>query len=139
MKEEYADQSVEKLFGFVQRARLMIPGRDTLARSKSSLHFILITRDISEKSRREILDDFRHYPVVQHFTSGDLERFFGVKGAKAVGFKKSGLAKSIYAALKEHRIHGAPASRERGVPPASVKRSTRKVQSKSGKHRKGYN
>ncbi|HZI31121.1 MAG TPA: hypothetical protein VFF11_02200, partial [Candidatus Binatia bacterium] len=39
--------------------------------------------------------------------SADLEKFFGaaVKGAKAVGFAKSGLAQSIYADLKPHRIN----------------------------------
>jgi hypothetical protein len=113
MKIEDAEQSAEKLFGFVKRARVLIVGRDILARSKSRLHFILITRDISENSRKAILADFRHYPVVQHYTSDDLERFFGIKGTRVIGFGKSGLAKSIYAALKEYRI---PASVPGAIP-----------------------
>ena len=86
-------------------AGILLVGRDTLRRSKSKLHFVLITRDLSESSRAEILSDFAHYPVVQHFTAADLEKFFGIKGAKAIGFAKSGLAQSIYAELKEHRIN----------------------------------
>jgi hypothetical protein len=69
------------------------------------LHFVLITRDLSEQSRAEVLSDFAHYPVVQHYTSEELEQFFGLKGTKVVGFQKSGLAQSIYAELKQHRLN----------------------------------
>ena len=72
---------------------------------RSKLHFILVTHDISENSRKEILKDFAPYPVVQRYTSADLEKHFGVKGAKVVGFAKSGLAQSIYAELKPYRIN----------------------------------
>ena len=98
-------QPVERLFPFVLRARNLIVGRQTLGRSKHKLHFVLITRDISEASRSEILSDFAHYPVVQHYVAADLERFFDIQGAKVVGFAKSGLAQSIYAGLKAHRIN----------------------------------
>lgn len=93
------------MFPFVLRSRILITGRDTLARSKSSMHFVLITHDISPASRAEILSDFKHYPVIQHYTAKELEELFGIRGAKVIGFKKSGLAQSLYAALKEHRIN----------------------------------
>ena len=96
---------VERLFPFVLRSRNLLVGRDTLRRSKSKLHFVLLTRDLSENSRSTILSDFEHYPVVQHYTSEELEKFFGIKGAKVIGFQKSGLAQSIYAELKQHRIN----------------------------------
>ena len=96
---------VERLFPFVLRSRNLIVGRDTLLRSKSKLHFVLITTDLSENSRAEILSEFSHYPIVQHYTSEDLEKHFGIKAAKVVGFEKSGLAQSIYAELKQHRIN----------------------------------
>lgn len=96
---------VERLFPFVVKARALIVGRDTLVRSKSRLHFILITDDISENSREQVLKDFSHYPVVQHYTEADIESFFGFKGTKVIGFAKSGLAQSIYAELKQHRIN----------------------------------
>src|SRR3954451_5001971 len=96
-----AAKPVERLFPFVLRSRNLMVGRDTLLRSKSKLHFVLITTDISDNSRAEVLSDFSHYPVVQHYTSEDLEKHFGIKGAKVVGFEKSGLAQSIYAEMKQ--------------------------------------
>jgi hypothetical protein len=105
MKKQSPERPVERLFSFVLRSRILMVGRATLARSKSKLHFVLITDDISETSRVEILSDFGHYPVVQHYAAGDLEKFFGIKGAKVIGFEKSGLAQSLYAELKEYRIN----------------------------------
>jgi hypothetical protein len=105
MKKDAAGKPVERLFPFVLRSRNLLVGRDTLLRSKSKLHFVLITTDISENSRAEILAEFVHYPVVQHYQTEDLEKYFDLKGAKVVGFAKSGLAQSIYAELKQHRIN----------------------------------
>jgi hypothetical protein len=105
MKAQNPARPVERLYSFALRARILIVGRDTLARSKNRLHFVLITRDISETSRAEILSNFAHYPVVQHYTAEELEQFFRIKGAKVIGFEKSDLAQSIYAGLKGHRIN----------------------------------
>jgi hypothetical protein len=102
--------AVERMFPFVLRARILVVGRDVLIRSKSKLHFILITTDLSENSKRQVLADFSYYPVVQYYTSADLEKHFGLKGTKVVGFKKSGLAQSIYAELKAHRLNKPPLS-----------------------------
>ena len=104
MKKEGSAKPVERLFPFVLRSRNLMVGRDTLQRSKSRLHFVLITDDLSEPSRAQVLSDFAHYPVVQHYTSEELEQFFGVKGTKVLGFQKSGLAQSIYAELKQYRL-----------------------------------
>jgi len=93
------------MFPFVKKAGILIIGREKLHHSKSKLHFVLITRDISESSKAEILRDFAHYPVVQHYTPEELEGYFGIKNVKVLGFGKSGLAQSIYAELKEHRIN----------------------------------
>jgi hypothetical protein len=105
MKEPGPAKPVERLFPFVLRSRSLLIGRETLGRSKSRLHFVLITLDISEQSRAEVLSDFAHYPIVQLYTSAELEHYFGVKGAKVIGFQKSGLAQSIYAELKQHRLN----------------------------------
>jgi ribosomal protein L7Ae-like RNA K-turn-binding protein len=110
MKQVPGARPVERLFPFVLRSRNLIVGRETLQRSKSKLHFVLITTDISENSRAEILSEFAHYPVVQYYQAEDLEKHFGIKGAKVVGFAKSGLAQSLYAELKEHRINKPPAT-----------------------------
>ncbi len=105
MSDNAPEKSVERLFPFVVKSRAFIVGRDILARSKSNLHFILITTDISGSSREQILRDYMHYPVVQCYTEADLEEFFSVKGTKVIGFTKSGLAQSVYAELKPHRIN----------------------------------
>jgi hypothetical protein len=107
-KKEAPPKPVERLFPFVIRARILMVGRETLWRSKSKLHFVLITEDLSERSRAEVLGDFSHYPVVQRYSSADLESFFQFRGAKVVGFAKSSLAQSIYAELKQYRINAAP-------------------------------
>ena len=106
MKEAATAKPVERLFPFVLRSRILLTGRETLPKSK--LHFVLITTDISENSRTEILAEFAHYPIVQHYQSEDLEKHFGLKGAKVIGFAKSGLAQSLYAELKQHRINRPP-------------------------------
>src|SRR5215472_9870142 len=108
-KDQDRAKPVERLFPFVLRARILLVGRTTLLRSKSKLHFVLITDDLSEPSREEILTEFAHYPIVQRYTSAELEKFFGVRGTKVLGFAKSGLAQSIYAEMKEHRLN-KPAS-----------------------------
>jgi hypothetical protein len=111
-------RSVERLFPFVLKTRGLLVGRHTLRANRGNLHFVLITTDIADASREEVLKDFTHYPVVQHFTAADLEKFFNVRGAKAVGFIKSGLAQSIYAELKTHRINQPwPPPKPSGSPP----------------------
>lgn len=105
MKNEDPARPVERLFPFVLRAKILLVGRQTLSHKKGRLHFVLITEDIAENVRAEILLEFKHYPVVQHFMAAELEKFFGIKGAKTIGFTKSGLAQSIYAELKAHRIN----------------------------------
>lgn len=120
MKKEGPAKPVERLFPFVLRSRSLLIGRETLRRNKGRLHFVLITRDISEQSRAEVLSDFAHYPVVQLYNSAELEQHFGIRGAKVIGFQKSGLAQSIYAELKQHRLN-KPAVRATGLSGGNVK------------------
>jgi hypothetical protein len=95
----------ERLFPFVVRARKLLVGREILIRSKRKLQFVLITTDLSENSRAEIINSFSDYPIIQKYTSADLEKYFSVRNAKVIGFEKSTLAKSIYSELKEGRIN----------------------------------
>lgn len=118
-------KNVERLFPFVMKTRALFVGRDALRANRSRLHFVLITEDIAEAGREEVLKDFTHYPIVQHFTAADFERFFAVKGAKTIGFTKSGLAQSIYAGLKAYRInqplHPSKPSGPPPTPPSASK------------------
>jgi len=100
-----AAKPVERLFPFVLRSRILVVGRETLWRSRSKLHFVLVTEDISQNSLQEILKDFAPYPVLKKYVSEDLEKHFGIKNAKVIGFKKSGLAQSLYAEMKEKRLN----------------------------------
>ena len=110
-------KSVERLFPFVLKSRILLIGRDTLRRSKSKLHFVLITTDLSDNSRAEILTELAHYPIVQKYTSADLDSFFGIKGAKVIGFAKSQLAQSIYAEMKDSRVNQPLTPKPAGSPP----------------------
>lgn len=105
MRTQGPAKPIERLFPFVMRARILLVGRETLRRSKSRLHFILITTDLSEQSRKQVLSDFSHYPVVERYTSAELEQFFGLRGTKVLGFAKSGLAQSVYAEMKAQRVN----------------------------------
>jgi hypothetical protein len=108
--EPKSGKTVERLFPFVVRARLLIVGRESLSHSKRKLQCVLISEDISEGSRAEILREFVDYPVLQRYSSAQLEEFFGARNAKVLGFKKSSLAKSIYGELKEFRLNKPPPS-----------------------------
>ena len=105
MSGEVPASRIEQLFEIAVQSKLLLIGREALRRNKSHLHFVLIATDIIANHRAEVLADFKHYPVVQHFTAADFERLFKIKGAKTVGFAKSDLAKSIYAELKPYRIN----------------------------------
>jgi hypothetical protein len=118
MSDPTPARPVERLFPFVLRAKILLIGREKLRHNKGKLHFVLITEDIAESVRAEILLDFKFYPVVQHYAAADLEKFFRIKGAKAVGFAKSGLAQSIYAELKAHRINQPVTKPKPPEPPA---------------------
>ena len=100
-----AEAKVERLFPFVLRARVLLVGQRAVLRSKSCLQFVLITQDISDRGRSEALRKLKHYPVVQCLRSADIERHFSLRGVKLLGFRKSGLSKSLYAEWKRHRIN----------------------------------
>ena len=117
MKAAASPEAVEKMFPFVLIGKFLVVGREALRNNKGRLHFVLIATDIIEAHREEVLRDLRHYPIVQHYTAAELEKFFQCKGAKAIGFTKSGLAQSIYAGLKQFRINKPPAG---PTPPKTV-------------------
>lgn len=119
MNDPEPTHPVERLFPFVKRTGILLVGRERLRGNLGKLHFVLITEDIANESRDEVLKDFKHYPVVQFFLPADLERCFGIRGCRAIGFMKSGLAQSIYAELKAHRINSPVSPPPRpGAPPA---------------------
>jgi hypothetical protein len=60
MNDEISVSRVGQLFERALQSKLLLIGRETLRRSKSRLHFVLITTDIIANHREEVLADFKH-------------------------------------------------------------------------------
>ena len=100
MRRQPANKPVERLFPFARRAAVIVAGRETLRRIRRKLGFLLVTTDLSANSRERVLRDFDGLPVIPRYTAADVERFFGLKNTKIVGFKKSSITKSILDELR---------------------------------------
>lgn len=97
-------ERLRTLMNFAVRARILILGQGTIRRSFSSLQWVWIATDLSARGRREAVEQFCHYPVVEWGDSDALSEFCQAQGVKVVGMKKSDLAKNIYALLKPWRV-----------------------------------
>ena len=95
--------SFEKMAPFMLRARVVEVGRDRLAQVKKKLACLLITTDISENSKNEMLASFS-CPVYQHFTSEEIEAMFGFHGTKVLGFHRSPLTQSVLPLLTPYLV-----------------------------------
>jgi len=95
--------SFEKMAPFMLRARVVEVGRDRLSQIKKRLACLLITTDISENSKNEMLAAFK-CPIYQHFTSDEIEAMFGFRGTKVLGFHRSPLTQSILPLLAPYRV-----------------------------------
>lgn len=99
--EKKTGPSVERLYPFALRARVVVVGENLLNKLRKKLHFILVTRDLSEKRLSEMLRSYKEIPILQVYEAKNIEEHFGFKNTKVLGFKKSSLAVSIYRELKE--------------------------------------
>ena len=99
--EKKTGPSVERLYPFALRARVVVVGEALLNKLRKKLHFILVTRDLSEKRLSEMLRSYSETPILQIYETENIEEHFGFKNTKILGFKKSSLAVSIYRELKE--------------------------------------
>ena len=93
----------ERLAPFMLRARVVEIGRQRLEQVRKQLAFVLVTDDIAENSRKKALQLFP-CPVFQCFSSNDLERIFGYRGTKMLGFRRSPLSSSVMKELKMYKI-----------------------------------
>ena len=96
--------SFEKLAPFMLRAKTVEVGRDRLNQIKKRLACLLITTDISENSKKEMLETFS-CPVYQHFTSQEIEQMFGFRGTKVLGFHRSPLTVSALPLLQPYQVY----------------------------------
>jgi hypothetical protein len=92
------------LFPFARRARVLIYGKEQILRSRSQLHFVHVATDLAPRTRTDVLRELAPYPIVECFSSEEIQDFFG-KPVKVLGFAKSSLAQNIYAHLKDARIN----------------------------------
>jgi hypothetical protein len=100
--EERSDMSIEefeKLAPFALRARQVVVGRERLIQTRNRLAFVLMTTDMSERSRQELTAIFP-CPQVSALTSADIERLFGYHNTKLLGFRRGSLANSALKALR---------------------------------------
>ena len=91
---------IEKLAPFALRSRQVVVGRERLVQLRNRLAFVLMTTDMSERSRRELAPIFP-CPQVCALTSVDLERLFGFHHTKLLGFRRGSLANALLQALRE--------------------------------------
>lgn len=110
---------LDTLLAFSKRSRNFILGRESIYRKRHQLHFVLVTQDLSENSRKEILYKFQHYPVVRFGNSDSICKALGIHGAKVIGFTKGGLSKSLYELMKPHRINRPVIPASSGIDPES--------------------
>lgn len=95
----------EKLAPFALRSRQVVVGRERLVQLRNRLAFVLMTTDMSERSRRELAAIFP-CPQVCALTSADIERLFGFHNTKLVGFRRGTLANALRKALRDDEETG---------------------------------
>ncbi len=91
----------ERLSQFMRRARILEVGRDRLHQVKNKLQFLLVTEDASANTLAQMLRDF-NCPVYKALTMADVERYFGYRGTKIIGFRRHPLSNEAQAALKPY-------------------------------------
>ena len=106
--------SLARLAPFVLRARAVSTGREKLLQHRNQLAFALVTEDISENSRREVLRDFP-CPVYQALTAEQVDSLFHFHNTKLLGFARSALSAQIQKLLKGRRLV-APSVEEVAMP-----------------------
>lgn len=94
---------LKKLSPFAVRAGIAETGRQRLLQHRNKLAFLLITEDISENSRDEVIRDFA-CPVYQALTMELVGELFGFKGTKIIGFRRNVLSTQIQRLVQEGHI-----------------------------------
>ena len=96
-------ETFKKLAPFLRRAGVVEIGRERLLQIRKRLAYVLISTDISENSRKMVLESFP-CPVYQCLTSEEIESLLGYRGTKLLGFHRSPLANSVLPDLRPHRV-----------------------------------
>ncbi len=87
-------QQLKKLAPFVVRSHAAVTGRQKLVQQQRKLAFVLMTMDVSENSRKEVLREL-FCPVYQALTMAEVEELFHLTNTKILGFRLGGMATSL--------------------------------------------
>jgi len=93
-----------RLYPFARRARALVRGRHAVCNARKRLQFVLVTTDISARSRREIVKECEGIPMIEYMCTDEVEQHFGMENTRIVGFLKSPIAKSLMDELSAHRF-----------------------------------
>ena len=96
-------ESLTRVAPFALRARAVSTGREKLLQHRNQLAFLIVTEDLSDNSRREVLRDFP-CPIYQALTTEQVETLFQFHNTKLLGFARSALSAQIQKLLKGHRL-----------------------------------
>ncbi len=102
--DQHLISSLSALSPFIRRAGIIVTGREKLIQRSNQLAFAVMTADLSDASRREALRDLKCKVFELPLNSDDIEKLYGVSGAKLLGFKKNKLADSILKFIKPYQI-----------------------------------
>lgn len=87
-------QQLKKLAPFVVRSHAAVTGRLKLVQQQRKLAFVLMTTDVSENSRKEVLREL-FCPVYQALTMAEVEELFHLSNTKILGFRLGGMGASL--------------------------------------------
>jgi len=93
-----------RLYSFARRARVLVRGRHAVCNARKRIQFVLVTTDISARSRREIVGQCKGIPMIEYMCTDEVERHFGMENTRIVGFLKSPIGKSLMDELSAHRF-----------------------------------
>lgn len=83
------------LVGLALRAGAVYVGRQQAARNRRRLLFVLVSRDLSGNSLKEIRRDFAETSILQAFTAAELGNHLGLRNAKVLGFARTPLSRNV--------------------------------------------
>ena len=98
-----ADTSAREAAGllpFARKAGVMVMGRERIYREQKRLLFVMVCTDLSGNSRREIAQRITQIPVLERYSSAEIEQLAHLPNTKIIGFKKSPLSQRIFSLLK---------------------------------------
>ncbi len=90
-------------------------GRERIYREQKRLLFVLVCTDLSGNSRREIAQRVTQIPVLERYSSAEIEQLAHLPNTKIIGFKKSPISQRIFSLLKSTDQNPGPTTGEQAA------------------------